>query len=721
MKKVIISLSILIVMTGLIPSVFASEYGILRPGGTHSDFEPNAALKSTSITDTLTWRSKSQPEVNFGFLNHGDSLLVWLDPPAPCTLIAIRMRNINFQGHPLIDIWDASHYDPKIHSLDSTDATGWWGSFDPITCPTCWIPGLSDHSPLRWSSMDPAHHFWGPFPFTFTSDHENAWIEIRAELGLQGRIFLDGDPMYISSPFYITAGWGFAAEYTWVRPFPCFKFYSAGPGPDGIHKGWFINSYYVWLELIVEYIVNTPPDISNMTHYSDTYDSGPFSITVNIEDQDADNDSLAGVSSARLFYSIAGITHSIGMTGPEEEGIFSAEIPQIAINDRVTYWVEAVDLAGASARSGSVTFSRLVPQNPECDILIIWDMWSSPVLDSFYADLFAAIEHLSGIGYEYELWNIYDHQGIDGSILNWGWNTIIVGGQSCDHTLPGRDDDDTLFVNWLESGTSENPHYLLYSDQDYFHAHWEYGHDWHGALGPGDFLYDYFGIAHAISDHRTSYQDTVAIGEGDFGGIRINFCPDALDPTYPLSNVRPDFIVETTEDAERIFHYNIHSDYGAGVRLDRGHYRTVYLPWQDFFAVDSLENGNLVPREGLVQAIEKILTWFGTKTHVQQTVSEPPIPDHCRLFQNYPNPFNVNTDIGYQIVDSRIPYPTILKIYNILGQEVKTLVDEVQETGIHTVRWDGKDEVGRDVGSGMYFYQLKVSDFVETKRMLLLK
>jgi len=457
MNRQILSLGMLILLAVVSSTLDASEYGVLRPGGMHSKLGEKTILESASVIDTITWRSKAEPELNFGFLNPGDSLLVWFDPPAPCQLIAIRCRNMNFQGHPLFDIWDASNYNPKTFSIDSVDANGWWGTFDPITCPTCWIPGQSDHSPLRWDATDHEHHFWGPFPFTFTSHHENLWIEIPAEAGLQGQVLLSGDPIYLSSPFYITQGWGFAAEYAWARPFPCFKFYSAGTGPDRLHDGWFLTSSYLWFELVVKYYVNTPPKITDLTHQWDTYNAGPFPVTADIQDQDADADSLAGVASATFVYTINDVQHSIPMTHPGSDSIYSAEIPELVVGDEVSYWVEAVDLAGDSSRSGKVMFSRVVPEHPESNILVIWDMWSDAPLDSFYIDLFDAIEETSGQRFTFELWNVHDHLGIDSSILNWGWNTIFVCGMESRNTLPGRDYDGDMFVDWLESGKRDIP------------------------------------------------------------------------------------------------------------------------------------------------------------------------------------------------------------------------------------------------------------------------
>jgi flagellar hook assembly protein FlgD len=62
-----------------------------------------------------------------------------------------------------------------------------------------------------------------------------------------------------------------------------------------------------------------------------------------------------------------------------------------------------------------------------------------------------------------------------------------------------------------------------------------------------------------------------------------------------------------------------------------------------------------------------------------------------------------------------------LTIYNILGQKVKTLFEGYQEAGFKIVNWDGKDERGKDLASGIYFYQLKAGEVTQTKRMVLLK
>ncbi|MCD4664580.1 MAG: T9SS type A sorting domain-containing protein, partial [Bacteroidales bacterium] len=95
------------------------------------------------------------------------------------------------------------------------------------------------------------------------------------------------------------------------------------------------------------------------------------------------------------------------------------------------------------------------------------------------------------------------------------------------------------------------------------------------------------------------------------------------------------------------------------------------------------------------------------------------IPVSFSLSQNYPNPFNHFTNINYEL--RKCGYLN-LKIYDGLGNEVRTLVDAYKKAGKHSVVWDGENNSGETVSSGIYFYQLKTGDnLYETKQMLFLK
>ncbi|MFC2083453.1 S8 family peptidase [Bacteroidota bacterium] len=95
------------------------------------------------------------------------------------------------------------------------------------------------------------------------------------------------------------------------------------------------------------------------------------------------------------------------------------------------------------------------------------------------------------------------------------------------------------------------------------------------------------------------------------------------------------------------------------------------------------------------------------------------IPEKYFVFQNYPNPFNLFTTIKYSLPEGSI---VKVKIYNILGQEIKTLLNEYREAGVYEdLIWDGRNYSGRIVSSGIYFYRIITPKFVKTNKMILNK
>ncbi len=104
-------------------------------------------------------------------------------------------------------------------------------------------------------------------------------------------------------------------------------------------------------------------------------------------------------------------------------------------------------------------------------------------------------------------------------------------------------------------------------------------------------------------------------------------------------------------------------------------------------------------------------------TPVEENI-DPFLPKEFALAQNSPNPFNPSTDISYALPrESEV----ILIIYNILGEKVRTLVNERQRAGVHHVTFDSHDDSGRRVASGIYFYKIMAGDFTQSKKMMLLK
>ena len=120
------------------------------------------------------------------------------------------------------------------------------------------------------------------------------------------------------------------------------------------------------------------------------------------------------------------------------------------------------------------------------------------------------------------------------------------------------------------------------------------------------------------------------------------------------------------------------------------------------------DDGSITFQQGIA-TLERLLTLF--------------IPDETALLHNYPNPFNPETWVPYQLAD---PADVTLTIHAVNGTLVRTLALGHQPAGIYQTRtraayWDGKNEVGEPVASGIYFYTLTAGDFTATRKMLIRK
>jgi hypothetical protein len=165
--------------------------------------------------------------------------------------------------------------------------------------------------------------------------------------------------------------------------------------------------------------------------------------------------------------------------------------------------------------------------------------------------------------------------------------------------------------------------------------------------------------------------------------------------------------------------------------IDAGDNNAPAFPPTDFEGnprvVDGDENGSFFVDMGAYEYQPEGFGGFakiaGGDTKDTRTKSSLSVPDKFSLLQNYPNPFNPTTTIQFRVqsLELRGLIPTTLKIYNILGQMVRVLVDEEKVAGTYTAYWDGNDQNGQPVSSGIYFYKLDAGNFSEVKKMVLIK
>ena len=169
-----------------------------------------------------------------------------------------------------------------------------------------------------------------------------------------------------------------------------------------------------------------------------------------------------------------------------------------------------------------------------------------------------------------------------------------------------------------------------------------------------------------------------------------------------------------------------------------------YPDIDDWTAFDSsawIDSDDISEMESLVRYLTVDTTYMDTNRKTDWCKASRPMPgrqnnqivsvstqNHYQptffcLLQNYPNPFNTTTRIQYSVISDQAPHHVTLRIYNILGQKMKTLNDEPKEIGTYSVLWDGVDACGKYVSSGIYFYKLTMDggQWAESKKMILLR
>jgi len=103
---------------------------------------------------------------------------------------------------------------------------------------------------------------------------------------------------------------------------------------------------------------------------------------------------------------------------------------------------------------------------------------------------------------------------------------------------------------------------------------------------------------------------------------------------------------------------------------------------------------------------------------LSQIENEASMPGSYYLLQNYPNPFNPITTLHYDLPENSFVNITI---YDMLGRKVKTLINETQDAGYRSIIWDATDNNGEPVSAGIYLYQIQAGEYMQTKKMVLLK
>ena len=231
-------------------------------------------------------------------------------------------------------------------------------------------------------------------------------------------------------------------------------------------------------------------------------------------------------------------------------------------------------------------------------------------------------------------------------------------------------------------------------------------------IGDSSFFSDVIMVAH-LSDTVSNLPPNVEGVDGDvITDSALLFLWGSFGPVASPSGIEP------LGNAVEILTYQSDPlEQAAAVRYQSPQgYRVVYFG----FGYEGIRTAGSYTPSWVI--LEKTLNWFGLETN--PVYAEPDaieaLPRDFRLVQNYPNPFNAATTIRYQLPAGGMQ-PTTLRIYNLLGQQVRTLVDDHQGPGQYQAVWDGRDRSGRSVSSAVYFVRLTHGECSQTRKMVLLR
>jgi len=219
--------------------------------------------------------------------------------------------------------------------------------------------------------------------------------------------------------------------------------------------------------------------------------------------------------------------------------------------------------------------------------------------------------------------------------------------------------------------------------------------------------YDSNSITIFINNGNGSFQAAVSFDVGaDLGILYSSDFDNDNDNDIAVANVHSRTVSVLSNIGGGSFQAPVTYEVGSG-------------PWGIFSCdFDGDDYDDLVVTNRYSDNVSILLNRTGGPLDVENHQDDYLLPDKHYLGQNYPNPFNPTTTIEYKIpARSHVT----ISVYNILGEKIKTIINDIMPTGTHIIAWDGRNDKGEMVATGIYFYQIKAGDFTKSRKMLLLK
>lgn len=489
-------------------------------------------------------------------------------------------------------------------------------------------------------------------------------------------------------------------------PYHSYKYYENGrlvttPPTDG---GWWLRGDYDWgMYVVIEYGEIPYPKIT-IGSYGTTLNPGPRKICATVRD---DNPGGPTTLIAYLFYKFGAMSTFDSVQMIQNENTFCGEIPKANIGDTVYWNISVTDMNGHRTMYGLRTYkifkktrSRLFIYNNSAFSL------SSATGGANY--------YYNNKNTEYDRWSTVN----DGTEELPDLLALYDNVEVIDGAFPARNVY-TSIKTWIATGTALSKKNFFLSSQDY-------GCYIQGDCADTSFTADLF---------ENMYLGVTKIGPQDQGSTTrpVQFHPQADPvtnyiikyntdsattiwswPTYELGfSGYPDYI-EPTGIAKALFK-NTAGTGVYGVRNSGTTFNTAYMAF-DIGTLQFRSDTTLAPfsdpKYRWIADVKSLAnTFFDEVTDVEQEETKPPL--RYSLAQNYPNPFNPSTTIEYSVA---IRSDVKITIYNLLGQKVATVVNETKDAGLHTAAFNAYS-----LASGLYFYEMRAGNYVNVKKMLLMK
>ena len=670
------------------------------------------------VDDTLSYDVPHS--VNFGFFGQ-DRMVQWFEAPADMIIkaagyntAAVDVENTPAELKLVKVVWtkdqilnagvkrwgyyvaDGNGYHDATAFLDDLDRTGDWVD----------IEGSGAGSPFGndlWSDGGMGA------PVTPVADGNYQWVEMSL-LGFNPTVKkgdIIGVALKNNNATMDEGRIGFIADNT--LGIPGFKYYANGRLDPPNDYGWWTRKYTWDFVLAVTLTGDIAPDIANVTDLNTTLSTEARTVSATITDINPSGGD-AGVASASLWYSIDGGDFvEVAMTNDGDT--YTAQIPGQSPGTHVDYYITATDVAGNTSQSKTYGYNIFEVTSTN---LLVFNGYDKPAgyPQSYYFghDDFSTY---STVYWDHDVWS---YGKVTDELLTNYTNVfeIATKGIAADN-VPAES-------TWVAADGSHN--FFLAGDE-WFGSY----SGWNDMDHSGDFANVILGVTHEYNDidydpvNKTGYTGpsiVTPVAGTTLGGALATLFAATGDtmwyyPTYEIGVNNWLDGADFTDDVQVFMkgygydgkEYNI-----AGSRVLSAGNKIAFLAY-DPISLDA------PPAQyywyGFSAAAPQVqaLLWFGIDTTVSVKQIKGLTPETFELSQNYPNPFNPTTTIKFAL-----PHRTdvSLKVFDVLGREVATLIQGVKDAGAYEVTFNAKN-----LASGMYIYQLKAGNFVSTKKMMLMK